>query len=82
MATKTEDGLSVSKPSQSSPGEECLAGGGEMGALFGLPRSAHALAVTDVEVTAYTAQAFRDLVGTKALTQMIAGAGPMPRLEE
>ena len=34
MATNLKDASAVGKPSQSSLGEECLAGGGEMGALM------------------------------------------------
>ena len=34
MATNPEDGSAAPKPSQSSLGQECLAGGGEMGALM------------------------------------------------
>ena len=34
MATNLKDASGVGRPSQSSLGEECLAGGGEMGALM------------------------------------------------
>jgi putative ABC transport system ATP-binding protein len=54
---------------------------GEMGPLFGLPRSAGALAVTDVDLTGRTASAFRELVGTQRLGAMIAGAGPTPKAD-
>jgi putative ABC transport system ATP-binding protein len=46
---------------------------GEMGPLFGLPRSASVRAVADTELTAYTPEAFRDVVGADRLPSMIRG---------
>jgi putative ABC transport system ATP-binding protein len=51
------------------PGEHL----GEMGPLFGLPRSATARARTDAIVTGYTAAAFRDHVGAEHLPALIRG---------
>lgn len=46
---------------------------GEMGPLFGLPRSASARAARDTTLTGYTATAFRDLVGAERLPSLIRG---------
>jgi putative ABC transport system ATP-binding protein len=46
---------------------------GEMGPLFGLPRSATARARTDTTLTGYTATAFRDHVGAEHLPALIRG---------
>ena len=46
---------------------------GEMGPLFGLPRSASARARSDATLTGYTARAFRDLVGADHLPALIRG---------
>lgn len=46
---------------------------GEMGPLFGLPRSAAIVARTDATVTGYSAKAFRELVGPEKLPSMIRG---------
>ena len=51
------------------PGEHL----GEMGPLFGLPRSATVRARSDATVTGYTATAFRDLVGAEQLPALIRG---------
>jgi len=51
------------------PGEHL----GEMGPLFGLPRSATVRARTDAALTGYTASAFRDLVGAEQLPALIRG---------
>ena len=51
------------------PGEHL----GEMGPLFGLPRSASARAAVDTSLTGYTAKAFRDLVGAERLPSLIRG---------
>ena len=51
------------------PGEHL----GEMGPLFGLPRSATVRARTDATLTGYTASAFRDLVGAEQLPALIRG---------
>lgn len=46
---------------------------GEMGPLFGLPRSATARASEDTVLTAYGVKAFRDLVGAERLPSLIRG---------
>lgn len=46
---------------------------GEMGPLFGLPRSASVRATTDTRLTAYTPERFRDLVGPERLPSLIRG---------
>jgi len=46
---------------------------GEMGPLFGLPRSATVRARTDAGLTGYTVKAFRDLVGAEQLPALIRG---------
>jgi putative ABC transport system ATP-binding protein len=46
---------------------------GEMGPLFGLPRSASVRARTDATLTGYTPRAFRDLVGAEQLPALIRG---------
>ena len=46
---------------------------GEMGPLFGLPRSASVRARSDATLTGYTAVAFRDLVGADHLPALIRG---------
>jgi putative ABC transport system ATP-binding protein len=46
---------------------------GEMGPLFGLPRSASVRARSDASLTGYTAKAFRDLVGAERLPALIRG---------
>ena len=46
---------------------------GEMGPLFGLPRSAAVRARSDATLTGYTAKAFRDLVGADQLPALIRG---------
>ncbi len=46
---------------------------GEMGPLFGLPRSATVRTDTGARLTAYTAGAFRELVGEENLATVIAG---------
>ena len=46
---------------------------GEMGPLFGLPRSASVRARSDATLTGYTATAFRDLVGAEHLPALIRG---------
>ncbi|TVR26451.1 MAG: ATP-binding cassette domain-containing protein [Ilumatobacter sp.] len=51
------------------PGEHL----GEMGPLFGLPRSASARAAVDTTLTGYTAATFRDLVGAERLPSLIRG---------
>jgi len=51
------------------PGEHL----GEMGPLFGLPRSATIRARTDAVLTGYTAKAFRDHVGADRLPSLIRG---------
>ncbi len=51
------------------PGEHL----GEMGPLFGLPRSATIRALTDAVLTGYTAKAFRDHVGADRLPSLIRG---------
>jgi putative ABC transport system ATP-binding protein len=51
------------------PGEHL----GEMGPLFGLPRSASVRARGDATLTGYTATAFRDLVGAEHLPALIRG---------
>jgi putative ABC transport system ATP-binding protein len=48
---------------------------GEMGPLFGLPRSASARARTDVVLTGRDAQTFRDTIGARKLGPMIAKPG-------
>ena len=49
---------------------------GEMGPLFGLPRSATVRARSDTLLTGYTAKAFRDLVGAEQLPALIRGRSP------
>jgi putative ABC transport system ATP-binding protein len=44
---------------------------GEMGPLFGLPRSASVRALAPTTLTGYTAKAFRDLVGADNLPNLI-----------
>jgi putative ABC transport system ATP-binding protein len=51
------------------PGEQF----GEMGPLFGLPRSASARARTDAALIGYTPAAFRDLIGAEHLPALIRG---------
>ena len=51
------------------PGEHL----GEMGPLFGLPRSATVRARSDATLTGYTASAFRDHVGAEHLPALIRG---------
>ena len=46
---------------------------GEMGPLFGLPRSAAVRARSDATLTGYTVTAFRDLVGADQLPALIRG---------
>ncbi|MFN3217269.1 MAG: ATP-binding cassette domain-containing protein [Acidimicrobiales bacterium] len=46
---------------------------GEMGPLFGLPRSATVRTDSGARLTAYTAAAFRELVGEENLATVIAG---------
>ncbi len=46
---------------------------GEMGPLFGLPRSASARAREDSLLTGHTAAAFRELVGSRNLPALISG---------
>ncbi len=46
---------------------------GEMGPLFGLPRSATARAIDDSVLTGYSVKAFRDLVGADRLPSLIRG---------
>jgi putative ABC transport system ATP-binding protein len=46
---------------------------GEMGPLFGLPRSATVRATTAATLTGYTAKGFRDLVGPEHLPGLIRG---------
>ncbi|MET0461359.1 MAG: ATP-binding cassette domain-containing protein, partial [Ilumatobacteraceae bacterium] len=46
---------------------------GEMGPLFGLPRSATIRARTDVTLTGYSVQGFREVVGAEQLPAMIRG---------
>ena len=46
---------------------------GEMGPLFGLPRSAAVRARSDATLTGYTTTAFRDLVGADQLPTLIRG---------
>ena len=46
---------------------------GEMGPLFGLPRSASVRARSDATLTGYTTAAFRDRVGAKHLPALIRG---------
>jgi putative ABC transport system ATP-binding protein len=46
---------------------------GEMGPLFGLPRSASVRARTDATLTGYSPRAFRDLVGAEKLPAFIRG---------
>jgi putative ABC transport system ATP-binding protein len=44
---------------------------GEMGPLFGLPRSATARARTDATVVGYTVQAFRERLGPTGVRNLI-----------
>ena len=44
---------------------------GEMGPLFGLPRSANARAATDTVVVGYTVEQFRNHVGVERLSELI-----------
>jgi putative ABC transport system ATP-binding protein len=46
---------------------------GEMGALFGLPRSASARARTDATVIGYTTKAFRERLGPTGIRDLITG---------
>jgi putative ABC transport system ATP-binding protein len=46
---------------------------GEMGPLFGLPRSATVRALTTSRVTGYTVEQFRDLIGHERLHAVITG---------
>jgi putative ABC transport system ATP-binding protein len=53
---------------------------GEMGPLFGLPRSATARARTDATLTGYTPAAFRELVGAENLPALIRGGSTSPKI--
>ncbi len=47
---------------------------GEMGPLFGLPRSATARAAEDTEVTGYSVKDFREKLGIERLGQIVSVA--------
>ena len=55
------------------PGEHL----GEMGPLFGLPRTASVRARTDATLTGYSMAAFRELIGASNLPGLIRGREPL-----